>query len=105
MDALDFQLKQHQIYLKQRSVDRIIQSNLFRDIWDQANKKKRRKAIKYIYLLMVKKLQLWLYDDFENFSIRELRQVASHNHILNYTQYTKAELITILLKRNKDERN
>ena len=106
MDAIDFQIKQHKIFLKQRSIDRIIQSDLFADTWDQVNKKKRRQALKHIYHLDIRKLQLWSYSDFENHSIRELRQIASHNHILNYCQLSKVELITILLEKGiTDERD
>lgn len=106
MDGLDFQLKHHKIFLKQRSIERIIQSPLFQVAWDQANKKKRKKVARYIYHLDIRGLQFWLFDDFENHSVRELRQLASHNHILNYCQLSKAELISILLKKGiKDGRD
>ena len=105
-DGIAIQIKQHKKFLKQRSVDRIIQTDLFSDTWDQANKKKRRQALKHIYYLDIRKLQLWTSDDFQNHSIRELRQIASHNHILNYCQLSKVELITILLKKGiKDGRD
>ena len=99
MDSIEFQLLQHKKFLQQRAVDRIVQSALFSDVWDHASAIKRRTAKVHISSLSVYALHRWLYDDFENHTVRELRQLASHNSVKNYCLMSKAELIQYFLEK------
>ena len=106
MDGIDYQIKQHRIFLKQRATDRIIQSPLFQSVWDESSEWKKNQAKYYICWLEVRQLQLWLYSDFENYTVRELRHIASNNHVLNYCLMSKSELIQHFLEKGiTDERN
>ena len=103
--GIDFQIKQHELFLAARSVDRIVQSAFFRVVWDSADAKKRKLAVTFISNLAVRNLQHWVCDDYSGYTVRELRQVASAHNVLNYCKMDKAELIHHFIEeRIKDDK-
>ena len=97
--GLDFQIKQHKRFLLLRNLNRVIQSDIFRTAWDIASEERRNLALDLIIDLEVRLLQLWVYGDFDGYTARELRQVASANHVPNYCKMDTAELIHYFLQK------
>ena len=98
MDGINFQIKHHRDFLKARSVDRIIQTDFFRIAWDSADEKDQQQVVIIIGELNIDNLNNWLFRDFENCTVRDLRKIASANHVLNYCDMNKAELIHHFIK-------
>ena len=97
--GVDFQIKHHRNFLKARSIDRIVQTDFFRVVWDAADKQRRQEIVFLIEKLCVRGLNNWLFGEFEDYSVRELRKIASANHVLNYCDMNKAELIHHFIKK------
>ncbi len=93
MKGIDFQIKHHESFLKARNIDRVVQSDFFCAAWDDASVKRQEEAVSLIEKLNVRELNSWLFGDFEGCSVRELRKIASANHVHNYCDMDKAELI------------
>ena len=106
--GVDFQIKHHQDFLKARSIDRIVQTEFFRVVWEDADEKRQQEAVSLIKKLCTRGLNMWLFGDFEGCSVRELRKIASANHVQNYCDMDKAELIHHFIekgiKNGKDRR-
>ena len=103
MTSIDIQIKHHKILLQLRRQDALIQSYAFTEAYELANEKQKKTLYKLLRRVQVLLVRHWirdlLYDDYQEYTLRELRFIASKNHIKNYSRISKAELIDILIEK------
>lgn len=107
LKGINVQIREHKRFLRLRNQNRLIQSMAFLDAWDLFNDVDKDiilDLIEKIDPLMIKRwIRNILYDDFENHTTIELRQLASKNHIKNYSRMTKEELIYTLIQKGIED--
>lgn len=93
----------HSNLLQVRCQERVADSQDFEDAWALANEKQKQECIRAILDFKINGLKLWietiLQQDLWAWSFRQLRQLASSNHVTNYSRMSKAELVSALEKK------
>jgi len=103
MTSLDIQIKHHKILLQLRRQDSLIQSYAFIEAFDLSSQEQKHDLQRLLHRVRPLGVKRWirdlLYDDYQEYTLRELRFIASKNHIKNYSRISKAELIDILIEK------
>jgi hypothetical protein len=96
--------RRHHLYvLNVRGSYRVLMSDLFDLAWKRANNQQRNKIV--IKLWKAKPgefkdlLKRVAFPSLASKSFRELRLLASSNHVLNYSRMDREELINVLSKK------
>ena len=97
---IDIQIKHREKVLRLRRLDRLVQSDEFTYIWQRITDKEKRTIELWINWGRYDTLKHWLLDHFnlgfEMYSYKDLRALASKNHVPYYSRKTRAELIKAL---------
>ena len=89
--------------LQLRNKDRIVQSELFVEAWNQATKEQKADFIRY-FNQSIKDFDLrkWILKalaDLEEYPVKILRKIASYSRIKNYSRLSKAQLLISLKEK------
>lgn len=101
VECIDIVIQHHKYALKIRTQDVILQSPLFSITWEKATDDERKEVLGYIHKIDIGKLKQWLKG--KEPTVRELRSLASNNHIKNYSRLSKIQLIDTLKGKVLDE--
>jgi len=105
--AISVQVAHHKQFLRVRRQNVLIQSVAFIDAWDVASKLQRNSVTVHIAMTDPFYVKKWirdiLYDDFQNHTTVELRQLASKYRIKNYSRMDKNALIHTLIQEGIED--
>ena len=95
---IDIQIKHREKVLRLRRLDRLIQSEDFTFVWCRITDQEKLEATHLIHMGRYVALKIWLQKqlDLKLYSHRDLRALASKNHVPYYSRKTRAELIKAL---------
>ena len=97
---IDIQIKHREKVLRLRRLDRLVQSDEFTYIWSRIDTVEKEAASFLIWSEEYEHFKNWLQKQldlkFESHSHRDLRALASKNHVPYYSRKTRAELIKAL---------
>lgn len=102
MKLREIQNSQHRLTLIHRNLDVVLQSEDFDLAWNTATIKQRKEAYSFITKIQIDELKKWtksILFNIDGHTIRELRILASQNHIINYSRMSKEDLISVLTKK------
>lgn len=101
--ALDFQMEFRNETLKQRSVNRLVQTDGFATAWKIASLNARAHVYAKMHQLDIEAVRDWIRQytkrGLAGSNIRRLRFIASNNHIKNYSRMQKDEIIAALVEK------
>jgi len=104
--AAVIQAKHHRLLLSLRSKDRIIQSELFTEVWNKATKNQKAKIIIGYFnqpLTDDFDMKKWILEvmgnNLEQYPIKILRKLASYHRIKDYSRLSKAQLLITLAEK------
>jgi len=95
--CVDIAIQHHKYALKIRAQDVILQSPVFSAIWEKSTDDERKEVLEYIHKIDIAALKQWLKG--KELTVRELRELASHNHVRNYSRLSKTELMDALKEK------
>lgn len=90
--STDIQIFHHIKLLRLRNQERIVQSQQFADLWNNADKVERKRILFLLRKVEPDKLKELL-TKHNDLSTIEIRKVASYYRIKNYSRKTKAQLL------------
>ncbi len=100
---IDIQIKHRERVLRLRRLDRLVQSDEFTFIWCRISDEEKQTVKLMINLVHYDILKHWMLKQldlkFKMYSIRDLRALASKNHVGYYSRKTRAELIKALTEK------
>ena len=93
----------HKETLNLRRLDRLVQSDDFNIAWERSTEKSHNCVLWHIKKRHYKIVKDWVfhyrYFNFQYFSIRDLRNLASKHHIPYYSRLSRPALISALVKK------
>lgn len=95
----DIQNDVHKMFLKYRSLDRLVQDFKFKEIFISADEEDKKRAVKIIKSVDSFKFLLWMKrqkeknEDIACLGVRELRKIASLYGVSHYNKICKGELV------------
>lgn len=103
LEAIDIQTRHHNLLLRYRNQDRIIQSEAFAEAWSQAKQDQRNFIGGRLTNATANDVKKWilsiLQGGLDQHTTKILRQIASYHHIKNYSRMTKLQLLDALTEK------
>ena len=100
---IDIQIQHRNKVLRLRRLDRLVQSDDFTFIWGHITAQEKQTVKLWINWVRYDTLKHWMSKQldlkFKMYSIRDLRALASKNHVRYYSRKTRAELIRALTEK------
>lgn len=101
MELPQLKIRHVALMSRHRRIARIVDGANFEYAWTLTKEPEREKVLALIENSDVGQLSDWLmdFDDFYDYSLRELRAIASQNIIRYYSRLTKGQLVAKLIAR------
>jgi hypothetical protein len=107
LKASQMQLAVRRRTLDQRAIDRLIQTQNFREAWEQASQVQRSLLVQLISNSSIEEVREWFKSVYTkkivDLSYRELRVLGQRARIPYYSRMQKEDLIAALLKKKEAE--
>lgn len=91
-----------------RAINRLVQGDLFRTLWDKSNKEQQEAVQTIIIDLNIEGLRDWIHEaqrrDYRDMSYRDLLALCQRLRITNYSRMQKEEMVKALLERETHDK-